>query len=257
MRTVLVPGGFDDIRARDIRFLQEAAKLGAVTVRLLPDAALGAPKFSFAERAYILKSLRFVEAIEAQGSAIPDHSDAMIVLREKDASAVAEARAGDLGLEYRVIAESTLDGFPLLPSGARAGAKNVAVSGCYDWLHSGHVRFFEEASRYGDLHVFLGSDTTIAELKGAGHPQFSGQERRFVVASVRHVAAAHISSGSGMLDFAEDVEALGPDYFVVNEDGHKPSKEEFCRERGIEYVVLKRTPAEGLPVRSSTALRGF
>ena len=30
-------------------------------------------------------------------------------------------------------------------------AKKVFVSGCYDLLHSGHVEFFQQASRYGDL----------------------------------------------------------------------------------------------------------
>ena len=32
-------------------------------------------------------------------------------------------------------------------------------------------------------------------------------------------------------------------------------KEQFCKERGIEYVVLQRTPAEGLKARSSTDLK--
>ena len=31
--------------------------------------------------------------------------------------------------------------------------KKVFVSGCYDLLHSGHVEFFQQASRYGDLYV--------------------------------------------------------------------------------------------------------
>ena len=38
-------------------------------------------------------------------------------------------------------------------------------------------------------------------------------------------------------------------------DGRTPEKEQFCRERGIEYVVLQRTPAEGLKARSSTDLK--
>ena len=38
------------------------------------------------------------------------------------------------------------------------GNKKVFVSGCYDMLHSGHVAFFEEAARYGDLYVGIGSD---------------------------------------------------------------------------------------------------
>ena len=36
-------------------------------------------------------------------------------------------------------------------------AKKVFVSGCYDLLHSGHVEFFQQASRYGDLYVGIGS----------------------------------------------------------------------------------------------------
>jgi hypothetical protein len=43
----------------------------------------------------------------------------------------------------------------------------------------------------------------------------------------------------------------------VNEDGDKGGKREYCQQRGIEYLVLKRVPAEGLPKRSSTDLRGF
>ena len=35
------------------------------------------------------------------------------------------------------------------------------------------------------------------------------------------------------------------------------SREQFCAERGLEYVVLKRTPKEGLKRRASTDLRGF
>jgi hypothetical protein len=45
--------------------------------------------------------------------------------------------------------------------------------------------------------------------------------------------------------------------YAVNEDGDKPEKREFCRKRGIQYVVLKRLPKEGLPSRTSTDMRGF
>ena len=44
----------------------------------------------------------------------------------------------------------------------------VFVSGCFDVLHSGHIRFFEEASQYGDLYVSIGSDKTVEELKKRG-----------------------------------------------------------------------------------------
>jgi hypothetical protein len=50
---------------------------------------------------------------------------------------------------------------------------------------------------------------------------------------------------------------LQPDIYAVNEDGDKGGKREYCAARGLEYLVLKRTPAPGLPRRSSTDLRGF
>ena len=36
--------------------------------------------------------------------------------------------------------------------------KRVVVTGCFDWLHSGHVRFFLDAAAHGDLYVVVGSD---------------------------------------------------------------------------------------------------
>jgi cytidyltransferase-like protein len=44
--------------------------------------------------------------------------------------------------------------------------KKIFVSGCFDMLHSGHVRFLEEVATYGDVYVALGSDQTVRELKG-------------------------------------------------------------------------------------------
>jgi cytidyltransferase-like protein len=43
--------------------------------------------------------------------------------------------------------------------------KKVFVTGCFDMLHSGHVRFLEEAALGGVL-VGIGSDQTVKELKG-------------------------------------------------------------------------------------------
>lgn len=121
-------------------------------------------------------------------------------------------------------------------------------------LHSGHVAFFKEAASYGDLYVGLGSDSTIWELKGR-HTINSEQERLYMVKSVRYVKDAWINSGSGMLDFEDDICRFRPDLFVVNEDGHSPAKEKLCTELNIDYLILKRIPEAGLPVRSTTSLR--
>ena len=133
-------------------------------------------------------------------------------------------------------------------------SKKVFVSGCYDLLHSGHVEFFMEASRYGDLYVGIGSDATIMGLK---HHKtvFSEQERLFMVKAIRYVKDAFINKGSGILDFIPTIDFLKPDILVVNEDGDREEKRKLCDDRGIEYVVLKRIPHDGLQARSSTALK--
>ena len=133
-------------------------------------------------------------------------------------------------------------------------SKKVFVSGCYDLLHSGHVEFFRQAAQYGDLYVGIGSDKTI---EGYKHHKtvYSEQERLFMVKSIRYVKDAFINAGSGIMDFIPTVDALKPDILVVNEDGDREEKRQFCAERGIEYVVLRRDPHEGLTARSSTDLK--
>ena len=132
--------------------------------------------------------------------------------------------------------------------------KKVFVSGCYDMLHSGHVAFFKEASKYGDLYVGIGSDKTIEELKNR-KTVYSEKERLYMVKSIRYVTDAYINPGSGMLDFLETIDRVKPDIFVVNSDGGSETKRELCRKLGIQYIELERTPDAGLEARSTTSLR--
>ena len=132
--------------------------------------------------------------------------------------------------------------------------KKVFVSGCYDLLHSGHVEFFRQASQYGDLYVGIGSDDTILHYKGH-RTLYDEKERLFMVKAIRYVKDAFINAGSGIMDFIPTVDALKPDILVVNEDGDREEKRQFCKERGIEYIVLKRVPSEGLDAHSSTSLK--
>jgi cytidyltransferase-like protein len=163
-------------------------------------------------------------------------------------------------LGYRVIKDEQLCGWPLAGGASQvtaSGRKKVVVTGCFDWLHSGHVRFFEEVSSLGDLYVCIGHDVNVRLLKGEGHPFFSEEERRYMVQSVCTVRQALITTGQGWMDAEPEIESLRPDIYAVNEDGDREEKRAFCRERGIEYVVLTRTPKPGLPRRESSVLRGF
>jgi cytidyltransferase-like protein len=268
-RQVIVSGGFDDLKSRDLRFLEEAARLGELTVLLWPDATLQKltgqpPKFPLAERQYFLNAVRYVsKVIEADGSTC---FDSLLKSLQPDLWADCEATTNDARqkfaaknkISYRIFSADELQGFPEPPPMPSAtGRKKIIATGCYDWFHSGHVRFCEQASVYGDLYVCLGSDANVRLLKGEGHPLLSQEERRYVVGSIKFVKQALITTGSGWVDADPEIRRLQPDIYVVNEDGDKGGKREYCQNLGIAYLVLKRTPAPGLPQRSSTVLRGF
>ncbi len=283
MKTVVVTGSFDDLRSRHIRFLEEAARPGDLHVLLWDDAIVRAatgkpPKFLQAERLYLLRAIRYVTNVGPIGN-WPYNLDALPpveglrpdvwVVHEASDNAAKRAFCAAHGLEYRVLTADDLAGFPGLPiemSEATSTSsfilhpssrKKVVVTGCYDWFHSGHVRFFEEASALGDLYVILGHDANVRFLKGEGHPMIPQDERRYVVQACRYVTQALITSGWGWMDAEPEIARLKPDIYAVNEDGDRPEKRAFCQEHGLEYVVLKRTPKAGLPKRVSTDLRGF
>jgi cytidyltransferase-like protein len=270
---VVVSGDFDDIRSRHVRFLQESARFGNLHVLLRNDDFLRlinkkAPKFPEQERLYYLQAIRFVQKVHlVQGTLdidvlpnIPDIQPTVWAVAESEHIPKKKAYCQDKSLRYEIITQQQLQGFPDCNTNETSKdiyRKKVLVTGCYDWFHSGHVRFFEECSELGDLYVIVGHDANIKALKGPGHPMFSQQERRYMVQSVRYVRQALISTGNGWLDAEPEIERIKPDIYAVNEDGDKPIKRYYCQEHGIEYVVLKRLPKPGLKPRVSTNLRGF
>lgn len=132
--------------------------------------------------------------------------------------------------------------------------KKVFVSGCFDLLHSGHITFLENAAKYGEVYVSVGSDKTIGELKNK-QSVYSEDERVYMINAIKYVKNAFISNGKGILDFEEDLKKIRPDFFVVNEDGDRDEKKELCKSLGIEYIVLERNSFKNLPSRSSSEIR--
>jgi len=270
---VLVTGSFDDLRPRPFRLLEEAAKLGEVIVGLRTDGSVRAvegrePKLRFAERAYVLGSLRSVGRVVPLDGALPDALPPLAKAEDPALWAVAEvmdtpetrALARACGMELVTIPAAATAAIPPpapLAIASASGRDRAVVTGSFDWLHSGHVRFLERAAAWGELYAGVGSDANIRRLKGPKHPLFPEAERVYLVGSIRHVTRAFIPSGEGWLDAAPELPLIAPRYYVVNEDGDRPEKRRYCEEHGIEYVVLERTPAPGLPRRDSTTLRGF
>jgi D-beta-D-heptose 7-phosphate kinase / D-beta-D-heptose 1-phosphate adenosyltransferase len=68
------------------------------------------------------------------------------------------------------------------------GRKIVFTNGCFDLLHAGHVRYIEEAKKFGDvLIVGLNSDRSVSVLKGADRPINSEQDRAYILAALEAV----------------------------------------------------------------------
>jgi cytidyltransferase-like protein len=266
VKSLFVSGSFDNLQSGQVRFLEEAARLGRVHVLLWSDDAVQSlqgkpPKFLEGERQYLLEAIRYVDRVTLSTGVI-DPDALLSGDGGRGAGGGEEEEKGSKGQQCRLFSPSPLS-FSLSPPPAApcppspVPRKRVIVTGCYDWFHSGHVRFFEEVAGLGDLYVVVGHDANIRLLKGEGHPMFPEEDRRYMVQSIRHVTQALISTGDGWLDAEPEIERIQPHIYAVNEDGDRPEKQAYCEAHGIEYCVLKRIPKEGLPRRESTTLRGF
>ena len=93
----------------------------------------------------------------------------------------------------------------------------VFANGCFDPLHVGHVRYLEGAKALGDvLIVGVNSDPQVHQMKGAGRPLISQDERAEIVASLSAVDLVTIfdepTVEALLLELQPDIHAKGTDY---------------------------------------------
>lgn len=62
----------------------------------------------------------------------------------------------------------------------------VQVTGFFDTLRPGHIKFFEDASEFGELHVVIGSDENSVVNKGK-LPLETEEKCKYVVESIKHM----------------------------------------------------------------------
>jgi D-beta-D-heptose 7-phosphate kinase / D-beta-D-heptose 1-phosphate adenosyltransferase len=66
--------------------------------------------------------------------------------------------------------------------------KIVFTNGCFDLLHSGHIKYLEESKSFGDiLIVGLNSDKSVKKLKGENRPINNQMDRAQIVAALESV----------------------------------------------------------------------
>ena len=66
--------------------------------------------------------------------------------------------------------------------------KIVFTNGCFDIIHPGHIKVFEEARKKGDiLIVGVNSDKSIKTIKGPKRPILNQKARTYIVSSFESV----------------------------------------------------------------------
>lgn len=120
----------------------------------------------------------------------------------------------------------------------RRGGTLVATGGCFDLLHTGHVRLLHQARQLGDaLVVLLNSDDSVRALKGPGRPVMAAEDRARVLAALACVDAVVIFGESSP---EAALERLRPDVWVKGGDYTENDLPEagVVRRHGGEVVLL-------------------
>ena len=134
---------------------------------------------------------------------------------------------------------------------AAAGKKLVLTNGCFDLLHTGHVRYLNQARELGDaLLVAVNSDQSVRELKGPERPLNGEEDRSEVLAALRCVDHVTVFEGKRVSDVIRKLRpaiyAKGGDYTLETLD---PGERAALEEVGAEIKLLSLVPG-----RSTTSL---
>lgn len=109
----------------------------------------------------------------------------------------------------------------MLDADASARADLVVVTGVFDVLHIGHLRFLESARALGGaLIVGIECDERVRNWKGPGRPIQAENDRQALVSALRVVDRAFLITGERVDPdyYVELLEPLHPRYLAVTAD---------------------------------------
>lgn len=128
--------------------------------------------------------------------------------------------------------------------------KIVFASGVFDLTHVGHILFFEDCRKYGDiLVVAIGEDSMARRYKGETRPILNEHIRLKTIDSLEPVDYSLIvrelelsqSYPLSISAFPRLFDRLKPDKWVVNKDALDiPLRQELANKYNIELIVLER-----------------
>jgi D-beta-D-heptose 7-phosphate kinase/D-beta-D-heptose 1-phosphate adenosyltransferase len=111
----------------------------------------------------------------------------------------------------------------------------VCVSGGFDPIHAGHVRYIKHAAMYGDLVVILNSDDWLKRKKGFVFMKY--EERAEIIRAISGVkTVVPVDDADGTV--CKALKDIMPDYFAKGGDRTKENtpEQELCEGLGITML---------------------
>ena len=131
----------------------------------------------------------------------------------------------------------------------------VFIYGGFDDLKTPQIRFLQEASRLGKVHVLLFSDQVSLVVNG-NKPDFPESERRYYLESIRYVSRLSIidklisENEIPHLDALQKIDRVQPIWAVMENQASSENKD-FCRKHDLRYHILTRSDLVGFPADNS------
>ncbi|OGE81158.1 MAG: hypothetical protein A3H72_03435 [Candidatus Doudnabacteria bacterium RIFCSPLOWO2_02_FULL_48_8] len=131
----------------------------------------------------------------------------------------------------------------------------VAVSGGFDPIHAGHVRYFHDAKKLGDeLVVILNNDNWLYKKKG--YIFMNERERKEIIKSIKyvdHVVITNHPPDPQDMSVIKELRELKPDIFANGGDRVKSNvpEVEVCRKLDIKMIF---NVGHGGKIQSSSEL---
>lgn len=120
--------------------------------------------------------------------------------------------------------------------------KTILMNGCYDVIHVGHIRSFNQALEYGTrLIVAINSDRAIRQLKGNSRPINVESDRAEFLRSIRGIDDVVVFDST---DVSSLLASLKPDVWVKSgytKDTVDKKEYEIAKNLGIRVVFLPVT----------------
>lgn len=123
-----------------------------------------------------------------------------------------------------------------------AASRLVVVTGVFDLLHIGHLRFLEAARRLGDrLIVGVECDARVRRWKGENRPIQTQEDRMELLAALRVVDEVFLIEGERVDPkfYADLLQPLGARYIAVTaDDPYLETKRDAMRAVGVTLQIV-------------------